>query len=665
MVLKNPSNKYEIRLQVKDSIIKQWIIPGVTANIPYLLFSPDTMKLVKSQIGFSQIWIVYQYDYTIVPQNNIIEFGNEFYGNWKEYQSCLVSTMGTEQIILKRDYDDSILIPLEREDFKFELISGKIFTSGHSEHMPIYIGTPPQIQFLISDISEFKRLQLTISPIGNSTLKDKKKYLINDFVSFTSEEQTINLSEERLLGKKPIGRFRIHIRGRLGKDKRFNICCIPSIEAQFDRDMYYPSLEGLQPANVILTVIPKSIVSITDHSAESSEELSENGSIRLSSSERLIQCIIKSPLSNGQFCFIPTTIQIPRVYWSLRGIGEERKFLNITQVKEISKEEWDEAQELYLIVTFLNCKYEEVMLKLISTEHNPILKLNNGKVRFPLHSFSDSLRNTGRTVNEFFLIMGDTPPVEIPVIRIRYEWEIENFNSEDKLVNGSRQLSLYWIDKGQPKNRIVRLNNLKFPLQKCISKPIHNGKSNIVIKEDTALFLPGTYKIEFTIEDPWGHVESIPVNRIHELDIGVGERLPLEKIEEQLLIKSLLAQDGHTHYINLHEYRISINNYIKAEGNEHIYQGHIYTRRFKKGTLKTINDVNPINISFNQSNFTISNMLDKGGNVDEGGDGVYYCCICTKLFWSNIEYQKELAKDHEEFLITDAKYNTIIISNDF
>lgn len=530
-VIEDPAEQYEIRLSRNGSTIRQWTFNGIKKKTPFLCFSEDSQKLIRGRISFSRFWLVYPEDYTLIPDRGIIESGAEFYGNWEDYHCTLIDTSDIQQLVLKRENENPIVIPLVEDIFEPKITGGDILEIGRSEQVPIFVGSPPQIQIPMSDTTEFKRLQIIITPIGNTSIQDKLSYKVDELIeSYRSNEMVnITLCDERLLGNNPIGSFRIHLRGRLGQDKRFTICCIPVLDVQFDRNMYYPTPNDSKPAIVSLTTMPNSIIAISELSRISPNNFVHKGIVTISPHERHIKCKIEVPVSESKKCSIPLTIQIPRIRWSLRGLTQDREFLDLYESKEISIQEWENTQEMQLLISIPNTIYETATINLRGSEQKLLSLLRNGKARFPLHAFSDSLKSTGRTINEFFLTLGKKHPIEIPILNVRAKWEIDNLNYEEKLVNDKRHISFNWADKGQPNNRILRLYNLQYPFQKYISKPIQDSISNVEIEEYQQKFFPGRYKIEFTIEDPWGHIESIPDNRIHEVDIGVGERLPLEK----------------------------------------------------------------------------------------------------------------------------------------
>ena len=460
------------------------------------------------------------------------------------------------------------------------------------------------------------------------------------------------LCDERLLGNNPIGSFRIHLRGRLGQDKRFTICCIPTLKVQFHSEMYYPTSNGSKSAIVSLTTMPNSRITISEPARISPNNFEHKGTVTIPPSERHIQCKIEVPVSESKTCSIPLTIQIPRVRWSLRGLTKNGEFLDLYESKEISIQEWENAQELQLLVSIPNTVYETATVNLRGSEQILESRLRNGKARFPLHAFSTSLKNTARAINEFFLKLGTKEPIEIAVLDVRSTWEIDQLILDQKKTSKKRFLSLNWNDKGQVNNRILRLRNLWCPWMNDIAKPIPNTETAVVIEKQLSDFLPGLYELEFTIDDPWGHRESPPENRFFRIRIGENERIPLEKMgsEYSIRIFSILDYHGKSHVLKRLNYTVRVHSYEKNEYDEEIYMGTILIKSHF-GELKEIPNANPIRFTYDSSKNIINSIEDRDG------DGFYYCSICDKIFWYNGEDNSlEEKKGHKQFLLTEGEF---------
>lgn len=266
-------------------------------------------------------------------------------------------------------------------------------------------------------------------------MAESRHYRLSDLEEISNRDRNnglfkIPLSNENLIGECPTGRFIVHLRNGLRHiNARLSFCIVPHLQVEFDKDIYLPCEEDT--SQVCLTIDgpekmefePQGLVKIID---------CKDGSYRLetTSSEHSIHGILRYSSTNSDLLPIPITIEIPRLTWRLDGMPNNEYSSESNRVKEIWFGDLENAGEsVSLIVSMLSFINGQGQLSLSDIDQeSPKKKLREGKVRFDLLDFSDTLRAGVEPLQIFELTVFQSELLRdnVPIFKVRTRWEVED-----------------------------------------------------------------------------------------------------------------------------------------------------------------------------------------------------------------------------------------------
>lgn len=395
--LDKASENYEIRLLWDNDELRTWKLKGPTKEKPWLAFLSDSNKLIEDRtLSASEVWLVIPKDYSFEPGIPIIEEGPQLYGDWRNYSCFLVDLSSTDNLYLTSPRQpERIPVPISTNKTQEpKLVGGVLLNSISSEDKPIYIGRPPDIQIpIVNPLNpeiEVQRWHLSIIPQGETSIGNRRKSVnLTEFVEVKKGQASfyVSLSNERLLGEKPIGSFLVRLRGRLGRDRTFQFCLIPSISVDFDKVIYLPDKEGnITDTEVTISTLPNAEVRVEKPSQLISNDLLDEFVIKVRVIETSLNCIWNYSLPSGEI-HIPLTIQIPRLRWLLRGLVGKSQDEWLIVPKEINLSDWEESIELELLVQAPLPDSYKVTLGLKDSGKIEAKHRRKGNARFNLGSF--------------------------------------------------------------------------------------------------------------------------------------------------------------------------------------------------------------------------------------------------------------------------------------
>jgi hypothetical protein len=145
-------------------------------------------------------------------------------------------------------------------------------------------------------------------------------------------------------------------------------------------------------------------------------------------------------------------------------------------------------------------------------------------------------------VTPVFLMVKGKAAYKLPVFAVRTSWEVDDLSFEsDVSVPGERTVLFSWLDRGRFTDRVIRLRNLTVPQQPSIIVPLEDGESSAMITRAFQDFLPGSYHIEFTIEDEWGQSDATTVKNFA---FRIGEERDLQQQLSSWKIEGMQAQES-------------------------------------------------------------------------------------------------------------------------
>lgn len=532
-----PAEMYEVRLCSDSKTLWTWNFKGLSKERPWLAFDRSTHKMIQEEnLPRMPVWIVLPRHCSMEPDLYVIEEGQSFYGRWTQYCVCLYDLSSIEQFYLIES-GTRIKIPVTYETTpNVELIGGQRIEHVLYEGESVYVNLP---SLSIPLSGQINRWYLSIIPINQEIFNRRITYNLADLITEQEEVPVlqISLSDPRLLGADAIGCFVIRLRGPLGKNYQLRFAILPNLKVEFDQTLYVPSLENITDAIVSITAEP--ITGITVE--EPGRILNEQGNkwvIKVPYTESRVNCSLKVLLPNERIVEIPIEIRIPRLRLAIRGLNAQSTWQWNHIIQEISIDQYREAGELFILTEI---PYGElVTLTLQNTNQHVTQSIHHGKARFDIKPFYDTLIQLGQPLISFYLTLQSygISTQEIPVLSVRTKWTIEELNKIEQVRDEYREIHLTWHDKGQVRNRCIRLWNMWRPWEMPLSYNIPNDVSEVQFQNPVFELPPVDYRIEFIINNPWHgippHGLSPDVNDNTVFDLSFGDSEEKESYQSNL-----------------------------------------------------------------------------------------------------------------------------------
>ena len=664
-----PSDIYKFTLKNGSQIIMCWNIQGMSITQPFMAFSSNSRRFIQeAELPKGEVLIILHKEFFLEPNQNVIEYA-DLHGKWGEYKYLKVdlSNVGQLNLVDKQNNKYKISISMERK-LEPTLYGGQILRGCRSEEENIYVGEPPSICIPVEKNAEIKVWVISIPKNSDNTLVESKHYRLSELEEISNIDVNnglfiIPLSNEKCIGKSPVGKFTVRLRNDVRHiGKHLNLCVVPHLKFEFDKDIYLPCEEGT--AQVKLTLEgpekmefePRSTAKIIDHKDSSYE-------IETTSSEQIIHGMLRYTSLNSDLLSIPITIEIPRLTWRLDGIPNKEYSSESNRIEEIWFGDLENAREsLSLIVSMPSFINGQGQLSLSDIDQESEEKVQEGKARFDLLDFSDTLRADDEPLHAFELTVLDSEPSvdNVELFTVRTRWEVEDIECIQQFHNGMLILKISWKgEKGKSEGqRVIRLWKIDSPNSDFDEWQVPEDSYGKEIEEEKEKIPPGVYRVHIDVKDEnsWSSTKPTmpPDDYLNTIDIQVVEEI----LEGKINIISVIDKNGHKYTLK-YRYNIDIEGRISkrtlpdgVDSKEKIYQYHEgwYVGNISvagRSPFETgIDAVNPVKFEYISTKHLIDSLQDNEN------DGVFFCTLCKELFWSLKRYKKERGMGHEQYILS-------------
>jgi hypothetical protein len=515
-----PGKQYEVTLFSGEKPLRRWMIPGVSQDQQWMIFHGRSGRLLPERaITERDFWIIFSAPWEPSTATQAVEAAT-LTQDYQAMRFCIAEGI-LQDIRLIHPDGKSFSIPIEGGDAPtLSGASALAWPRVSSGDFEVYSGTLPDLLIPLP-VSEHgpvvpERLHLTITPIGEAWPAEKREIPLKNFAEVSNlkdHRPTLPLSDPRLLGPTPCGRFTIQVRGRLGQDTTFHLCFLPEINLNFPRDALLPNPNtGSQDLSFMLES-----PHLQELTAESPAEvvLQDSTSNNEARSYRVVvpaeseQVVLRPRFSVGERTVgVPLEITVPRLRWTVSGLNGTSSLHWRDRTLILSLQDLEEASEPRLLVRGDFGQDLVCTLLLQGADHRSHFALKNGKGGCPLSPFLDSLRESGLSRNDFYLefaLPGEDSPRRIFLLQVETRWRVEDLQVVQELIpaEDKRSVLLWWHDKGNVKNRVLRLWNLSSQPKGPIEVVIADGRSEAEIERPSVDFPHGQYRLEFVVLDPW------------------------------------------------------------------------------------------------------------------------------------------------------------------
>lgn len=415
-----PAKSYNIRL-LADGPVASWHFPGLVTEPPvdaeefswrpWMAFDGRTRKLLPGgELPRARVWLLFPNQWSLGSSDvPVMEGPYSFYGNWVDYEARLIDLSSARELSLRHREHRPKRISLASDPLPEPALIGDAIPFVKCESDPVY-GYAPSLRFTAS--GPIGQWRVSIVPQDPTTLGERKDIPLREFLSGSSlgEAIQIPLSDDRLLGERAAGRFLLRLQGPLRKDCVFRFALLPGLTIKFDEDLYTPNTHE---AHMTLTA-----QSAEDLDLEGPCQLLEEGEqrweVKVPGTESYVRCTVSIRFNEEAQVEMPLVIQVPRLRLAIRGLGENATWQWSHTVHEISMREWEDSDEILLLVEIPTIGEGHAAITLAGTDQHDLRPIKRGKVQFSLKRFSDTLRDLRRALTCFLLSVEGTPLQVIP-----------------------------------------------------------------------------------------------------------------------------------------------------------------------------------------------------------------------------------------------------------
>jgi len=659
-----PADRYEFSLKSDSNVIHRWEVAAMRSEAPYMAFDWRSGQLIKyEELPKGKVRFLVRQDFSIEPADCILVEGGSLYGQWKDYIYLELDLDQVDELQIADNQGRRFLIPVSSEKLPaLDLVGGPPLEGVHSEGVEIYVGPPPRVRVPIKDEAELRLWRLSIFPDEEDSLQDRKHYRLSELqealdVHAGKRWVDVLLTDETLLGRRPVGSFTIRVRKSPYTDWCSKFCVLPDLEVAFDRDVYLPYETGRAPDVRTRISTAKAAEFVPQSPAKLYETKDNIYAVRVDGREDFLRGTLCLRSADREDQWIPLTISIPKVKWRLQGLEDDQYAMWCDTVEEVWLGDWETAPELFLIVALPPFVDGRLRLSLDGDSAGEQERdLREGKARFDLLAFGDALR-AGPSVQTFTLTLLESQfGIEhAPLFKVRTRWEVENVECVQESEGRTIILSVTWTEKGRTgnKDRIVRLWSASgVPSEPIVERKVLEG-TRVTLQASVRDLPPGTYLLQLTVEDPWSTTEvSCPAqNAPNTRRIDVVSPGDLRQ-DEVFSIGSVADEHGESYELGEGLYKIKIVGKIvnrklpsgvgvdvRVFSNEGWYVGDFEISADPE--LQTeLAEASPVKFEYKVSKDYITAIEDRCG------DGAVYCDRCRRLYWSQEAITEEEQKGH-------------------
>lgn len=661
-----PTDRYLFSLKSDSSVINRWEVTAMGSEVPYMAFNRSSGKLIKDEkLPQGRIWFLVRQDFSPEPADCILVEGGSLYGQWKDYCFLELDLNQVDELQIVDDQGQHFLVPVSSERLPaLDLIGGQRLKDVYSEEVEIYVGPPPQVRVPIEDEAELRLWRVSVFPDEESSLQDRKHYRLSELQEAMDVDAgkgwvDVLLTDEMLLGQRPMGIFTVRVRKPPHTDWCSTFCVVPTLKVEFDRDIYLPYEAG-KASKVHSKIFAAEHVEFAPQPpAELFETMDNLYVVRVDGREDFLRgtLCLRSPDRGDQR--IPLTISIPKVKWRLQGLEDDQHAVWCDTVEEVWLGDWETTPELFLIVALPS--FVDGCLELSLDGRKEERDLCEGRARFDLLAFVDALR-TGPSVQTFTFMLSESQfGIErAPLFKVRTRWEVEDVECVQESQGRTIILNVTWTEKGRTgnKDRIVRLWSTSGVLSDPIIEERVPEGTCVTLQANVRDLPQGTYLLQLTVEDPWS-TTKVSRPALNAPNTRVIELVPIGDIRQgQVLgICSIADDDGQPYQLDEGACKIRIvGKIINRRLPTGVGTGHVRITRNNEGwyvgNIEVVGDpelevevdqANPVKFDYDISKDLITAIEDKEG------EGAMYCRRCRKLYWSEEVNKEEGRKEHPIF----------------
>lgn len=522
--IQRPASEHRVRFLVDGDCKREWTFKGLGENpdFPLLLFDADTGKcLARRDLLMSKpLWVLLPRQFEVEPKTAIRERLPQLPWDWSQWQAYELDLTDTPSLVLCSG-DASVEIPVIASQ-QPSLVGGRRLFPDSTP--PLYVGELPSMRIPHHHQHALSRWQVELRHEYEATPPRQLKTRLGSLAGICRRENgaiLLPLHRPELLGPRPVGQYRLRVRGPLSTGEEFRFCVVPELQMIGHDELYLPDAQQGAPV-VHLLVETDADSQLRSLRRDSTVELKD---ITTDGGGRCYEIVvppdeIEAPVrldhvsETSDTVSVPLQITIQRLRWALV-LDPITPTWNHTPIIT-NLDELEQSSGPYLIV---DCPAEDewdvsVQVRFYNADSKPLQLLEAPRSRHrprfhrvDLREVRETLRHSRSPVIQAILFIRGLPDrdiFELPVLRIRRNICIERVMAEAEWKDDKVVLYLAWQPAISLQARQIRLWPLSRPWESptAISIPDDAHGEHVADVIDKNL-VAGNYLAEFLVEDPW------------------------------------------------------------------------------------------------------------------------------------------------------------------
>lgn len=527
------ADHYVLTLVADGVVLKSWNLFGA-ASPPLLAFDPKTGELILDRrrdkteeywISAGERWLLYPHGAALKPDNarKVAELPQQD-GEWSrlQFESWLFEADARLDVILADEKTVSFCAFSDERPAPPSLLGHPLTPPGRQRQYTLYSGRPPDLEITHGQSgAQPERWRVTVSPYGPARPADKRTMSLDTLAHCIRHEENaliLPLACPEILGERPFGEFRVHLRGPYGRRADFQIRIAPDLSLRHYPRRYFSDADG--PTSLQLIVgegskprVRQGQTGVTISEGRPVYPRGQSFSITASPDLRRI------PLELRATDELTLDLDIPvyRLRWGLWQPGDPDTFAWQTRPLRLHPQAFANAHKIEIRVDLPLLEDAPRLThgwRLIDT-NGTILKEQppdpdrptKRYVQTRLAEWLDDFNHAGQMACLQLLVAIDGHPLVTPidVVHLLPTLEMGNVGFAWDVGKDSQQLTLSWDNDVPVRNRALRLWPLDRPwhfVPVTLSLPEQSdGYAEWTLTLDE---LPaGEYLAEMIIDDPW------------------------------------------------------------------------------------------------------------------------------------------------------------------
>ena len=665
--LRFPAERYDFSLAGGSKVVCRWNVAAMCGKVPYMAFDWQSGKLVTDKnlpLAKGKVWFVVGKSFSLDPADCELESGSLF-GEWKDYIFRALDLKDVDSLQIVDGHGQSCSIPVASEEAPDPgPVGGQLLEGVHSDGDSIYVGQPPRICVPIEDEAELRLWRLSILLDVDSRPQERRHFRLSEVPEALDIHAgkgwiDVLLTDERLLGQRPVGRFTVRVRKQPHTDWRYTFCAVPDLQIEFDRGVYLPHIEGETPKVTAMITVAEDAEFVPQPPANLLNATDNRYRVGIDGSGNTLRGTLCLRSEAKEDRRIPLAIIVPKVRWRLQGLEDAQHSMWCDTIEEVWLGDWQVGSELFLIVAlppFVDGRLNLALRNGLERDK----EIQDGKVRFNLLAFGDVLRALPSVQTFTFSLVEPQFELEnVPLFQARTHWEAVDAECIQRIQSGNILLDVEWTEKGRTggKSRIARLWKMPGAGQEpTIEQAVLEGQQSVTLCRRAKDVPPGDYLLELALEDPWSTTAVSPPEwqALNTLPVKIVP-VPATRQGEVIVVSHVADEHGRHYAIGEGLYKIRIfgkivnrelppgvEDDVPVFANEGWYVGD-FELSGDMDVDAELAGANPVKFDYQRSEELITAIEDRCG------DGAVFCRTCRRLFWSLRTIRTERARGHPLF----------------